>query len=181
MMSGGAEPIAPRRGTPAGSWPWPPRGMSARTVFILVVGVVTVVGFAFGLWVAANSGLQSGWNGWHVGAIVVRSADGLTWNLTFTTVPSGLTPVNVSLTLVSANGVTLLAAKPLSSLAGGSIPLTNSAGTIYLFYDGRTPGVVSPADSVLVGTTVSNTGASTTGWIVQFGLGTSIIWQGTLQ
>ncbi len=181
MMSGGAEPIAPRRGTPAGSWPWPPRGMSARTVFILVVGVVTVVGFAFGLWVAANSGLQSGWNGWHVGAIVVRSADGLTWNLTFTMVPSGLTPANVSLTLVSANGVTLLAAKPLSSLAGGSIPLTNSAGTIYLFYDGRTPGVVSPADSVLVGTTVSNTGASTTGWIVQFRFGTSIIWQGTLQ
>ncbi len=173
--------MAPPGSSAAGPAPWPPRGMSARTVVVFVVGLVTVAGFAFGLWVAATSGLHSGWNGWHVGVIVARSADGLTWNLTFTTVPSGLTPANTSLSLVSANGATLLAAKPLSSLTGGSVTLTDSAGTLYLHYEGRIPGVVGPADSVSIGTTVSGTGASTTGWTVQFGFGTSIIWQGTLQ
>ncbi len=172
--------MAPPGSSAAGPAPRPPRGMSARTVVVLVVGLVTVAGFAFGLWVAANSGLHSGWNGWHVGVIVARSADGLTWNLTFTMVPSGLTPANTSLTLVSVNGATALPARPLSSLTGGSVSLTDSAGTLYLYYDGRTPGMVGPADSVIIGTTVSGTGASTTGWTVEFGFETSIIWQGAL-
>lgn len=179
MSRSGTAPATPPEDPTRGPEPWPQKGLTGRAIVVLLVGVVAVVGFGFGLWVAATSGHNLS-NGWHVGVTVERSPDGRSWNLTFTAVPSVLSPANTSLTLLSSNGTTLLSARTLSSLTGGYVPLTGSAGTLYLSYDGRTPGMLSPEDTVSIGTTVAGTGTSTTGWVAEFVFGSSIIWLGTL-
>src|SRR2546428_12321350 len=50
-----------------------------------------------------------------IGVNVARSSDGTNWVLTFTSVPTGLTPFNTMLAILTSGGVTALSRTPLGS------------------------------------------------------------------
>lgn len=176
----GADPSTrPGEPEPSRTFP-PPKSPSPATVLVLIVGVVAVAGFGYGLWVAANSG-HAGGSEPHFGVLFSRSPDGLTWNLTFTEVPSSDTPTNTYLSLATASAGTLIPATPLASLTGGEVPLTNAPGALFLLYHGQFSGSLSPGDFVSIGTTVSGSGASTNGWTAELTVNGAIFWQHVLQ
>ncbi len=170
----------PPPGRPFVPLPPPRTGSSAATVLVLTVGVVAVVGFAYGLWVAANSGRNIGTQ--HgFGATLRRSPDGMTWNITFTSVPTGLTPSSTSFYMMSADGTALLEGVPLSSLTGGYVPLTGSAGTLYLLYHAQLPSTLVAGDTLLIGTTINGPGTTTSGYSVELVANGIVLFQTYLQ
>jgi hypothetical protein len=182
--------------SPESAWPPPtvqrsfppPRGPSPATVVVLVIGILAVTGFGYALWVAATSTPSPQYTGVapYIGVARSRSADGLTWNLTFTSVPSGLTPSNTFLLLSFPNGAAVLSATPLSALTGGNVTLAGSSGALYLWYHGQIAGFVTGGDALYIGTSISGSGTSTTGLEVVLKttqntvLNGGVVYQGTL-
>lgn len=115
-----------------------------------------------------------------LGIAIGRSADGTNWTLTFTSVPSGLSPATTNLQLVTPGGSLALAASPLASFGGSSVDLAAPLGSVYLQYQPLDPQVVSAGDTLLIAT-MTTTGTSTTGFQVTFISQTSILYVGTLQ
>src|SRR2546428_13694174 len=72
-----------------------------------------------------------------IGVNLARSSDGTNWVLTFTSVPTGLSPFNTMLTVLTAGGATALPATPLSSLYNYS-----SQGALYFQYQPAGPARV---------------------------------------
>ncbi len=116
-----------------------------------------------------------------IGVAVNETADGTNWTLTFTSVPAGLTPSATLVTLLGTNGATLLPATALSSLPGGVVQLSGSAGKIFLRYQGVTMGIVYAGDVLSIGTTFAGTTTPTQGCVVQISAGGDTLHSGALQ
>jgi hypothetical protein len=116
-----------------------------------------------------------------IGVAVAKSTDGTNWTLTFTVVPSGLSPSSFLLVLLGENETTLLPPTPLSSLSGGVVQLNGSAGWLFVAYHGLVPGYVSAGDVLSIGATFAGTATPTEGCEVQLWVGSTVLYQGTLQ
>ena len=149
-------------------------------VAVFIVVFTVVLGLA--LWVARPvPSLCDGSCPKAIGVAMAESLDRTNWTLTFTSVPSGLDPSATFVTLLAVNGSALLPPTPLTSFAGGVVPLLGSAGGIYVRYHGVTLGSVSAGDIVYLGTTFAGTAILTEGCQVQMWEGGTVMYQGTLQ
>ncbi|MGQ0797230.1 MAG: archaellin/type IV pilin N-terminal domain-containing protein [Methanobacteriota archaeon] len=102
-----------------------------------------------------------------MGVTIGRSADGTNWTLIVASSPTGLTTAGTTLTILNTGGSIALAAEAFSSLsysADGAVFSNNGVSA------------VDPGDRVLV-----STSRYPTGFRVEIGDGSSILFAGTLQ
>ncbi|HLQ42863.1 MAG TPA: hypothetical protein VK189_08450 [Thermoplasmata archaeon] len=85
-----------------------------------------------------------------IGVNVARSSDGTNWVLTLTSVPTGLTPFDTTLAIMTSGGVTALSATPLGSLN------YSSEGAFYAPV--QPGGPVAVGDRLLINTSIYPTG-----------------------
>lgn len=136
--------------------PAPPssENLTLIVVVILVVGVVVVLAAVFaavlyGRQLSAPTGPGPGPR--VIGIAEARSSDGTNWILTFTTVPTALSPYNTMLAILTASGATALSASPLAYLNG-------TAGVSYVPV--QPGGSVQVGDRLLISTATYPTGYS---------------------
>lgn len=165
----------------------PPISPPPTTIHMgLVLGIVgvVVVGLVLGVYVVYNLArtptLPPTGGPKAIGVAVAKSADGTNWTLTFTSVPTGLSPATTYLTLMSSSGATLLPATSLGTMSG-MMSMSGSSGMLYMQYQGSMMSTVSTGDMVRIGTTISGTGASTAGCQVQISIVGETLYSGTLQ
>ena len=171
-LSGSAQPLMAQTLGPMMWPPLPARSTSNVTVLIvilvIVIGVV-LVGVAavlIGRQIANTLPPGTG-NPRFMGISVGRSADGTNWTLLITSVPSGLAPTAVRLTIITSGGSTALASTSFASL---NYAVDRAA------YDQAQPGgTVAVADQLLISTV-----AYPTGYGYQISESTGILAEGML-
>ncbi len=114
-----------------------------------------------------------------LGVSVARSADGTNWTLTFTSVPTGLTPATTNLLLTSGSGASVISSTPLSTFSGGLVTVTG--GKLYVQYSAAGAASVGAGDILRIATTLSSSTTSTSGYAYQITSGGTILASGTLQ
>ncbi len=151
--------------------PSPPPASENLALFVavLVVAIVVVLAgvFAVVLSVRPNT-VPTPPASRVIGVNVARSSDGRNWVLTFTSVPTGLTPFNTMLAILTSGGVTALSATPLGSLNYSSV------GALYA--QAQPGGPVAVGDRLLI-----NTSMYPTGFGYQLSDGIRLLAYGTLQ
>ena len=132
--------------------PVPPA--SENLVLIVVVLVIAIAVVLASVFAAVFSGrlssVPTGTAPRVIGVNVARSGDGSNWILTFTSVPTGLSPYNTMLTILDTSGATSLPATPLSYL--------NSTASGAVYVQGQRGGPVAVGDWLLISTTQYPTG-----------------------
>ncbi len=120
------------------------------TLIVVVLAIAMAVVLA-GLFVAVFSvwplSVPTGPAPRSIGVNLARSSDGTNWVLTFTSVPTGLSPFTTMLTVLTGGGATALPATPLSSLYNYS-----SQGALYSQY--QPGGPVAVGDRLLISTAI---------------------------
>lgn len=174
----------PARPTSYSAPPPPPRHTGAPVGLIVVIIVVAVVAVSIAAYAIASlmatptlppfSGPKA------VGVIVTQTPDGTNWTLTFTSVPTGMSPATTYLALMSPSGSTLLPATPLSGMSG-MMSMMGSSDRLYMEYSGGMMSTVSAGDTVHIGTTFAGSMTSTVGCQVQISVTGAILYMGTLQ
>jgi hypothetical protein len=168
---------------PKPSWPHysrrlPPRRPNFALIFVVVV--VVVVGLSVMVYILASLTMQFNppvdGNPGAIGLVVSRTADGLYWNLTFTSVPLVATQNGTTLTLTSGSGATLLPATTMFHLEGSGVN-----GVKYIpFITGSNVTSCADRDRVLIanGTGTNNYPAGTQ---YLFTIGSTWLASGTLR
>src|SRR5437899_10755955 len=117
------------------------------TLIVVVLAIAMAVVLA-GLFVAVFSvwplSVPTGPAPRSIGVNLARSSDGTNWVLTFTSVPTGLSPFNTMLAILTSGGVTALSATPLGSLNYSSV------GALYA--QAQQGGPVAVGDRILIKT-----------------------------
>lgn len=132
----------------------PPPASSQNLILIVAVLVIAIAVVLVGVFAAVFAGqpphVPTGTAPRVIGVSLARSGDGTNWILTFTSVPTGLSPDNTMLTILDSGGATSLPATPLSYLN------TSAFGAMYV--QGRPGGPVAVGDWLLISTTRYPTG-----------------------
>ena len=117
-----------------------------------------------------------------IGVSVSRSSDGTNWTLTFSSVPTGLSPSTTLFSLQSGSGSSLISSVALSTYpSAGSVVTMTGGSKLFVAYQTAVAGSVSAGDVIRLGTTLAGTTTSTTGYQVTLSSGSTILYQGTLQ
>ena len=174
-------------GPPPGAVPYaapPPRSGDRLATIIIVVVVLLVAGSiatsAIMYALVSNLITSPPQPPMALGVSLSKSADGTNWTLIFTSVPTGINPGSLDLSLLDASGTVVLPGTPVSTLTGGMVLLPAGQGSLYLEYLGNNPYTVSAGDGILIGT-MSTGAVSTTGFQAMLTYQSNVVYAGTLQ
>ena len=118
-------------------------------VLVIAIAVVLVGVFAAVLFARPPS-VPTGTAPRVIGVSLARSGDGSNWILTFTSVPTGLSPYDTMLTILDTSGATSLSATPLGYL--------NSTASGAVYVQGQPGATVAAGDWLLISITQYPTG-----------------------